>query len=122
TNVVNNAISIAGFGVLEPDGLNRLGAIRFAKAATISTTITLTGDSRIGTRGSGTTVGATVAGQITGGFGLELGHSFANGGSGVGMVTLSNVTNNWTGNTSVLAGTVKVGASEVIPHGAGFGN
>jgi len=49
-----------------------------------------------------------------------------NGGAAVskttgGTLTLDG-TNNYSGNTNINAGTVRLGASEVIPHGAGKGN
>src|SRR5436190_2459977 len=117
--ISNNAITISGLGVIEPDGINRLGAIRFAAAGTVvNTTITMLTDSRIGTRGA-TGAGATIGGQITGAFALELGHSTSKNNTNAGAVTLSNSANNWGGSTGILAGTVRVGAvGGVIPDGS----
>src|SRR4029079_19339220 len=73
-----------------------------------------------------TAVGGTVIGQITGNFGIAF-NQFSNQGAAtvqgnMPSVTLSNTSNNWTGNTTVGQGRLRIGASGVIPDGAGFGN
>ncbi len=57
-----------------------------------------------------------VTGKITGASQVS---SSATGG---GTRTLSNATNDYTGNTNVNGGTLRLGASEVIPNGTGKGN
>jgi autotransporter-associated beta strand protein len=105
-------------GAANGTGIFSSGAIRLATNGIIlSGTITLTGDSAIGARGA-SGAGSTISGQITGPFGLE----FNNNGTTNGIIILSNATNNWSGNTTLSAGVVRVGASEVIPNGAGKGN
>ena len=57
---------------------------------------------------------------------LQLGNGGGSGTAG-NTITLSNVTNNWQGNTTIGFGIVRAGASSgatngVIPHGAGFGD
>ena len=68
-----------------------------------------------------TAAGAVISGRITGGFGLEMGNG-QNSAGAVGVMTLSNTSNDWAGNTTISSGTVKIGANEVIPNGAGKGN
>ncbi|HZZ28781.1 MAG TPA: autotransporter-associated beta strand repeat-containing protein, partial [Pirellulales bacterium] len=120
--VVNN-FSIAGNGVTETDG-SLAGALRIGNANNILTgLITLTGDARITARNS-TASTVTISGQITGNHNLELGNG---GGTTVNTITLSNLSNNWGGSTTISFGTVKAGASSgatsgVIPHGAGAGD
>jgi autotransporter-associated beta strand protein len=118
-----NNISISGYGVLEPDGATRLGALRFDQnGAELSGTITLTGDSGISARGAGA-AGATVSGQITGAFALDLGRtSTTTGGGGSAVLIISNTANDWTGNTTIGDGTLMLGASGVIPNGTSAGD
>jgi fibronectin-binding autotransporter adhesin len=95
------------------------GAIRLAaNGVTISGNVTLAGDSRIGARGAGA-AGGVISGKITGSGALELG-----GSATLGVINLSNSANDWTGDTTILLGTVKVAATagEVIPNGTGKGN
>ena len=117
---VANNFSIAGVGPAEAPGTEvtgNYGALRVSNAgANLSGTITLAADARITGRGGGT--GGTISGQITGAHALELGNS----GGGTGTLILSNNINNWTGTTTVSHGTLKGGATNVIPHGAGTGN
>ncbi len=65
----------------------------------------------------------TMSGQITGGYNLYWGRA-GGGGAGAGTITLSNVgtASNYTGNTTITEGTVKLGASNQIPDGASAGN
>jgi fibronectin-binding autotransporter adhesin len=56
----------------------------------------------------------TLGGQVSGAFGIET--------AGAGTATLSSAANNYTGNTIVSSGTLKLGASQVIPNGAATGN
>jgi len=114
--------NIIGDGVLEGDAITRLGAIRMAVAGvTLSNTITLLGDSGISARGSGT-AGDTISGKITGNFALRLQRTSTTASAGSGTLTLSNAANDWGGNTTLEDGTVKNGASGVIPNGAAAGN
>ncbi|HUA65721.1 MAG TPA: autotransporter-associated beta strand repeat-containing protein [Alphaproteobacteria bacterium] len=114
--------SIVGYGVAESDGLTRLGAIRMATAGVVlSNTITLTGNAGISARGSGAT-GDSISGQITGAYGIQFGRTSTMTSAGSGTITLYNAQNNWTGDTTIADGTLKLGASGVIPNGNGFGN
>lgn len=104
------------------------GAIRFSGGQTLSGTITLTGDTRLGAVNSSSVT--TLSGRITGDFALDL----SGGASGTNVMVLGNTGNDFTGNLSLntnLNGTsafnsavvtVRLGASEVIPHGLGKGN
>jgi fibronectin-binding autotransporter adhesin len=114
-----NPIFIAGKGFFEGGPAFSGGALRMAAAnAILSGKVTLLDDARITARGTGAT-GSTISGQITGGFALELGNTAAT----IGTITLSNATNNWTGDTTIGSGTVKIGGTgEVIPNGAAAGN
>jgi autotransporter-associated beta strand protein len=113
------AISIAGNGWIN-DGAGGTGAIRFGAAGpnVISGTVTLSANSRIaGTAG-------TVAGKITGPFGLDIGATATVNSN----LAISNPANDWTGNTTINATTktggniLQLGADNVIPDGAGKGN
>lgn len=113
---------IAGEGVAESDGVTHLGAIRLATAGIIlSNTITLTGNAGISTRGSGTT-GDAITGQITGNYGIQFGGTSTTTSAGNGTLTLYNALNDWTGDTTIADGTLKLGASWVIPSGIGYGD
>ncbi len=106
------------------------GAIRLSTGHTITGTITLTGDTRIGAVNSGSA--STLAGKITGDYALDL----SGGAAGTNIIVLSNSTNDFTGNFSINTNlnatsayntggsvvTVRLGASEVIPNGFGKGN
>ncbi len=109
-NSANNFI-IAGGGTNQADTpvALRLGT------TTVSGTVTLQGDAAIG-GGTG-----TISGQITGGYNLTVGRT-ASSGAPTGTVTISNTANNYTGNTILSEGTVKLGNSNVIPDGANAGN
>lgn len=117
----NNNFSIAGSG---PGGM---GALRLAKDVILSnsSTITLTGDSRIGTNSLRTEF-VTLDARITGTGNLTLGVGVAN----TPTITISNPLNDYVGNTTLLgesstttsgsstsAQNVRLGASNVIPAG-----
>ncbi len=79
-------------------------------------TITLLGDATIGASG----LNSTINSQITGAFNLTF--------EGVTpaptptIIVLTNPNNNYSGNTTLSKATVQLGASGVIPHGAGNGD
>jgi autotransporter-associated beta strand protein len=116
-----NNFSIAGNGVQESGIPIFAGALRLGTSNVVASgTITLSADARISGRGA--TSNSTISGKITGAHNLELG----NGGT-VGVITLSNVANDWSGSTTISLGTVKAGASStgstgVIPHGSVAGD
>ena len=56
----------------------------------------------------------TLGGQVSGAFGVTK--------LGTGTAILSSTANSYTGTTTVTAGTLKLGASNVIPEGSGKGN
>lgn len=112
-----NTFSLAGIGPVEASG--SFGALRLATGgALVTNTATLTANTRIGSRGSGAT-GGILGGLITGPYALELNYL---GDSTSGSLTLSNANNNWTGDTTILHGTLRLGLSEVIPNGVSAGN
>ncbi len=124
-----NNITISGIGFAEGDAqANFDGAIRLG-AQTLSGTITLAGNSRIGTFAGSN----TISGQITGGFGIDF-YAMVSANNQVPTYTISNTNNNYTGNTTIYASqygsnnptgtgtTLKLGASNVIPDGASAGN
>lgn len=106
------------------------GALRLTGSTigTSTSTITLTGDARIGAVNASAV--STLAGKITGDYGLDL----AGGANGTNIIMLSNPANDFTGNLSVntnlnatsafntAAVTLRLGASEVVPNGQGKGN
>lgn len=129
----SNSINISSIGYPEGDLLaNTDGAIRI-EGSTLAGTITLSGNSRIGTSLS---TGPTnlISGQITGGFGLDLYGMNLGGTSGNReLFVLSNPANNFTGGLALYnrdynaaktlcATTLRLGASGVIPSGASAGN
>gem|GEM_PF-518832 len=122
-----NNVVVSGIGTSSSASF---GAIRFNVNGITwggaGKTITLAGDSRVGTNTASATF--TLASQITGGFNLEFASAAASPGS---TFILSNTANDFGGNLAIngLAGsisnsglTLKLGASEVIPNGAGKGN
>jgi fibronectin-binding autotransporter adhesin len=121
---LNIASAFANNFFIAGNGTDTEGAIRLGSSgSSITGTITLNGDARISANGATTSL-ATISGQITGNHDLELGNG---GGTVVNTIALSNVTNNWSGSTTVSYGTVRVGANSgatngVIPHGTGFGD
>ena len=112
-----NAINLAGGGTSFAD---TPAAIRLG--GTMSGKITLLADAAIGGGNGGT---GTLSGQITGNYNLTLGRTASSGG-GAGTIIVSNnsgvTPNSYTGNTILSEGIVKLGASNVIPDGSGFGN
>jgi len=118
-----NAYDLNGIGPVEATG--NFGAIRFANNSSTATILTgpihLSGDSRISARGIAySNPGGMISGRITGDKALEFGNSGDT--SNPGRITLSNSGNNWSGNTTISHGTLRVGVAEVIPNGAGNGN
>jgi fibronectin-binding autotransporter adhesin len=59
-----------------------------------------------------------ISGKVTGPGGLNKGSTW---GDDKNAVILFNPANDYAGNTTVVSGTLRLGASEVIPHGAGKG-
>jgi autotransporter-associated beta strand protein len=127
-----NDFYLAGTGYGET---NIPGAFRLGPSNTIGTStskITLMGDTRIGAVNTGTTNFNTLAGKITGDYGLDL----SGGGGGSNIIVLANPNNDFNGSLSIntnLNGTtafnnttavvtVRLGASEVIPNGLGKGD
>lgn len=127
-NAIN--ISTTGYTATSGDAQNNAdGAIRLNNG-TLSNTVTLSGNSRIGSYGSTTN---TVSGQITGGYGIDF-YGIAQGNASTNFV-ISNTSNDYSGDTtiynslynltstaSVTSTTLKLGASNVIPNGTGKGN
>jgi len=133
TVFANNFI-LSGVGNKDIGGstINYVGAIRLSNNDSLSGTITLAGNSRIGFIGGGAS--ATVSGRITGSYGLDLYGCF-NTASTTQTFTLANTgpANDYTGNTTIYnnyyngssAGNntvLKLGANEQIPNGSGKGN
>jgi autotransporter-associated beta strand protein len=93
------------------------GGVTTVAGATVSGTVTLQGDTVIGNSGSS----GTITGKITGDYTLSV----------LGALTVSNTTNDYTGNfgingiTGAAGGnpvTVKLGDNEVLSNGVGKGN
>jgi len=130
-STISNPMNLSSIGYPEADayGNNFDGAIRSDAASTLSGTITLSGNARIGNyNASGVTI--TLSGQITGNYGIEF--YGMNGGANSRNFLPSNPGNNYLGNTTITCNdfsaartgastTLKLGASEVIPNGNGFG-
>jgi len=112
TGTYANDFNIAGAGSANSDATT--SALYLQGGTTLSGKITLQGDSTITPRA---TTGNVLSGQITGGYSLSLTSTNGAGGD----VTLSNPANNWAGNLTIDGQTLKLGASEVIPNGAGAG-
>jgi autotransporter-associated beta strand protein len=132
---VPNDVFVVGNGIEE--GAFFVGAARIAAdGAVMSGTWTLTGDTRLGTRGAqasnaefGDPVlqGAMWSGKITGDFNLELNIRNDQGGNTLDgqlpTMIVTNSANDWGGNTKIGNGRFRVGGTgEVIPHGPGKGN
>ena len=118
TAPITNDFFLAGVGTnAEP-----IGAIRLGNGITMSGTIHLIGDARIG-NGNATSM---ITGRITGGFNMDFGAAS----SVASEMTISNHANDWTGNTTIVGrtggtagnATIHLGADEVIPNGIGNGN
>ncbi|MBL8823189.1 MAG: autotransporter-associated beta strand repeat-containing protein [Planctomycetia bacterium] len=99
----SNNFTLNGIGWLE--GANSLGALRMDSGSTVTGSVTLAGNSRIGTSSS-----ATVSGVISGGFALEK--------TLTGTLTLSG-NNTYTGGTSLSAGTLSVSSNSNLGNAAG---
>ena len=128
TTTVANNMFIAGLGT----GAEGIGVIRLGNGTVFSGTVTLIGDARIGDGHAGTFGTGTSAftGKITGSFNLDLGANASTGGTGGSEFFLSNSSNDWTGNSTIVGRTggtagntmIHLGADEVIPNGVGKGN
>jgi fibronectin-binding autotransporter adhesin len=114
-----NDFFVSGIGTTEANGgITAPGAIRLGSTSNVAGRVTLQGDTRISTNGTG---GPQISGQITGAGNLEL-ITFATNNS---VLVLSNTNaatpNNWTGNLQIssLAAsrsvTVRLGANEQVP-------
>ena len=117
-----NNFVINGIGATEASGGQQLGAIRMNTGGTnIAGQITLATNSRISGGSGGNNV---ISGRITGPGRLEFTAATGNNGS----ITLSNPNNDWNGGLLVTVGGgtrqvyLRLGASEVIPDGAGKGD
>ncbi len=82
---------------------------------TLTGKVTLAASSNIGGNNSNN---LRILGQVTGAGGLTKGSGRVDENS---TLTLSNTANDYAGDTVVANGTLRLGASEVIPHGAGAG-
>jgi autotransporter-associated beta strand protein len=131
---IPNDFYLSGTGINE--GAFHVGAIRIAaNSAIMDGDFILTSDARIGNRGAQATAaalgtanpGVVFNGKITGDFNLELSILNDQGGNtpdaNMPTMILTNNTNDWSGNTTIGNGRVRVGGTgEVIPHGPGKGN
>jgi autotransporter-associated beta strand protein len=132
---VPNDVFVVGNGIDE--GAFFVGAARVAAdGAVLSGTWTLTGDTRLGTRGAQASnaefgdpalQGAMWSGKITGDYNLELNIRNDQGGNTLDgqlpTMIVTNSANDWSGNTTIGNGRFRVGGTgEVIPHGPGKGN
>lgn len=86
---------------------------------TLSGTITLNATSNVGGWShAGASNNLNLTGRITGPGGLTKGGTW---GDETNAVILANPANDYAGHTTVASGTLRLGASEVIPHGPGNG-
>jgi autotransporter-associated beta strand protein len=111
----NVAISNGEQITLNGTGISAAGALTATGTAAANGSVVLAANSSVGITASGDQL--TLSGQITGtGFGLTK--------VGVGTLVLANTgtANSYSGTTVVSAGTLKFGASNQIPSGAGNGN
>lgn len=135
SQTVDNDFFVSGTGIDEGDF--EVGAIRANNANIIfNGTINLTANARIGARGGQATsaagTGARFNGKITGNFALELNMGTDQGTANPSAATaltgnmptmiLNNSGNDYTGDTTIGRGRIRLGTSEVIPDGAGKGN
>jgi autotransporter-associated beta strand protein len=113
-----NDFYLAGTGTEGSAGINQ-GALRLGRVGiVVAGSVHLLSDSRITFHGAGTSPGAEISGKITGDHALKFG-----GGNASNLLNLSNPTNDWSGDTSIDFGTIRIaGAGEVIPNGPGKGN
>ena len=104
-------------GAIKTTGVQGLTYVRIqSDADTLTLAGTMTGNNEnlaFALQGEGNIL---VSGQITGVSGL------ISGSAGAGTNTLNNPANNFTGPVTISGGTLKLGASGVIPDGAGKGN
>ncbi len=112
TSVAAEPITLRGIG------FSGIGAVLNSSAAdaVLGSAVTLGSDAGMGVSGSGN---LTVSGRISGG------STLVKLGTGTGALILANPTpgdNNYSGDTVVWSGTLRLGAADVIPDGAGFGN
>jgi fibronectin-binding autotransporter adhesin len=130
---ISNPLFLAGVGI---NGDNT-GAIRMGGGLTLSGLITLTGNARIGggaaafvnTTNGTIQPGTMISGKITGNFGMDFGSAGNPGGAG-NTNWISNPANDWHGDTTIVGRTggsasnsiLHTAATNVIPHGVGFGN
>ena len=124
SSVISNNFTLNGPGGSSPGGAKTaiyadggagaLGAAGFAEY-TLAGSITLAATSNLGGNNSNN---LRVSGPITGPGGLTKGGDRPDEAN---TLILANTTNDYAGNTLITKGTVKLGASEVIPHGAGKG-
>ena len=119
-SILTNDFFISGLGTDQ----EQVGAVRFGNGWSISGTVTLRGDTRLGGGNAATVASTGVRGKITGNFSLDIG-ALATINT---FMFLSSPENDWTGNTTINArntGTAnqfRNGDNEVIPHGPGKGN
>jgi autotransporter-associated beta strand protein len=123
----NNAMTISGLGHVETGG-TQVGAIRLSSGVNLGGTLTLPADARIGINN---TANVTLSGQVTGSGGLEF-YGVNNSNDVAITFNLSNTGNDYAGTTTIsskdltsartgASATLKLGASGVIPDGAGKG-
>jgi autotransporter-associated beta strand protein len=131
--LAGNALTIANDITLNgaPTVNNRQGGLvggfqSGASANTLTGTLTLagTGDRTISTWWSDKTL--TLGGKVTGTGNLRVVNLKADGSNQGGIIILSNAANDYSGNTIISGATnnptLRLGASDVIPDGAGKGN
>ena len=132
SSTITNNFTISGVGYTDTVGIN-VGAIRMSAGDTLSGTITLAGNSRIGAITA--TQPFTILSRITGGFGLDI-YGAANANSSIQTFTLANTgtPSDYTGNTTLYNNyfnngfytacqtILRLGANEQIPNGVGKGN
>ena len=126
-----NNMNISGVGYVETaDTTTKAGAIRFVDTMTLGGTLTLDADARAGFIRA-ISSSATISGKVTGAGGLEF-YGGNNGNNVALALTLSNPANDYAGPTTISSkdysaartnssATLKLGASGVIPDGAGKG-
>jgi fibronectin-binding autotransporter adhesin len=120
SSVMTNAFTLNGVGGAFPGGEKAAiyadgGPVNGFAEYTLAGTITLAATSNLGGNVSNN---LRVTGAITGPGGLIKGGGRADENN---TLILGNTANDYAGNTSITKGTVKLAASEVIPHGAGKG-
>lgn len=91
------------------------GTYELDNQTTYTSTTTLTNGTSLDFNQTGVTP-AQITAQITGTGGVEI-----NGNGGTGIVTFSNANNNYTGGTTVTAGTLRLTNVGAVPNNAGLG-